>query len=231
MASRNNRICDQGTNSAATRPSSGVLVSPQTQADVMPGRGRAVLLGAGDRDLELPGQERELRVQGAPLPQELAVRPGIDHLVGGDAGPGVARDVADAVAAGLDPVQVGLRQHIHHVGGGGQGDPVELQVVASREVPEASPFAGLADITMVEFPGHPRQRTQLEGRQLAIRHGDAQHRGVPLDVPAVLQPPGLECIVRQFARQVARELVAELRCTGTQERAVEVGVAVHAAAL
>jgi NTE family protein len=51
-------------------------------------------------------------MQRAPLAQDFAVRPRIDDLVGGDAGQRIAGDVADAVAAGLDAVQVDLGQPV-----------------------------------------------------------------------------------------------------------------------
>src|SRR5205085_5716043 len=74
------------------------VVLLQDEADVVPGGGGAVFQGAADRDLELARQEGELRMQRAPLAQDLAVGPRVDDLVGGDAGEAVAGDVADAVA-------------------------------------------------------------------------------------------------------------------------------------
>jgi hypothetical protein len=114
----------------------GVL--QQLQADVVPGDGGAVLVRAGDGDLELARQEGEFRVQRAPLAQDLAVGPRVHHLVGRDAGQRVAGDVADAVAAGLDAVHVDLGQQVHHVGAARQRDPVELQVLARGEVAVAA---------------------------------------------------------------------------------------------
>jgi hypothetical protein len=82
---------------------------------VVPGDGGAVFTRAADGDLELARQEGELGVQRAPLAQDLAVGPRVDDLVGGHAGEAVARDVADAVAAGLDAVHVHGSQQFHHV--------------------------------------------------------------------------------------------------------------------
>ena len=47
---------------------------------------RAVFGGAADGDLEFARQECELRMQRAPLAQDLAVRPRVDDFVGCDAG-------------------------------------------------------------------------------------------------------------------------------------------------
>lgn len=53
---------------------------------------------------ELARQVGELRMEGAPLAQDLGIRPGIDNLVGGDAGELIGCNVAYAVAGGLDRV-------------------------------------------------------------------------------------------------------------------------------
>jgi hypothetical protein len=88
----------------------------------------------GHGDLELARQKRELGVQRAPLAQQLAVGAGVDIFVGGHAGQAVAGDVADAVATGLDAVHVHGRQVVHHVGAALERYPVELAVLARREV-------------------------------------------------------------------------------------------------
>ena len=193
------------------------VVLQQLQADVVPGDGGAVLLGAAHRDLELARQEGELGMQRAPLAQDLAVRARVHDLVRGHAGEAVARDVADAVAAGLDAVHVHRGQQLHHVGGARQRDPVELAVLAGREVRVAA----------VEFAGDARQHAQLRRGQLAVRDGDARHRRVALDVPAVLQPQRPEFVVAQGAGEVALQLVAELRRALSDELLVEFGVGVH----
>ena len=104
-----------------SKPISPASFLRSTQADVVPGGRGAVLARAADGDLELARQEGELGVQRAPLAQDLAVRPRVDDLVGGDAGEAVAGDVADAVAAGLDAVHVDVGEQVHHVGGVGAG--------------------------------------------------------------------------------------------------------------
>jgi hypothetical protein len=110
------------------------LVLDHVQAHVMPARGGAVFAGAGDGDLELAWQKRELGVQRGPLAQDFCVGTGVDDLVGCDTGQRIGGGVADAVAAGLDAVQVHGCQQIHHIGGLAQRNPVELHIGAGGEV-------------------------------------------------------------------------------------------------
>jgi hypothetical protein len=106
----------------------------QDQADVVHLHRRAVGQGAGDGDLELARQEAELGVQGRPLAHHFGPHARIVDLLGRGAGIGVGGDVADAVAAGLDGVQVHLGQGVQDVGRVLQLDPVELDVLAGGEV-------------------------------------------------------------------------------------------------
>ena len=183
----------------------------------MPADRGTVLVGARDRDLELARQESELRVQGAPLAHHFAIGPRVDLLVGGDAGQCVAGDVSYAVAAGLDAVHVDRCQPVHHVGGFCQRDPVVLQVLACREVAVAA----------VELARDRRELMQLAAVELAIGNGHTQHRRMALHVPAVLQPQCAEVVLRQFAGEVAVELVTELGGALAHELAVEFVVGVH----
>ena len=80
---------------------------------------------------------------------------------------------------------------------------------------------------LVEFARQTRQHAQLGAADLAVGHGDAQHGGVALHVPAVLQAQGEELLVAQFAALPALELVAELLGAQLDELAVEIGVSVH----
>ena len=239
------RISCQGRKSRTTVPMIGVRPMPpptRTSKPISPAsflrstrpmscqRGRgAVFARAADGDLELARQERELRVQRAPLAQDLAVRPRVDDLVGGDAGEAVAGDVPDAVAAGLDAVHVDVGEQVHHVGRVGQGDPVELAVLARREVAEAAAAAFVrAAVAAVELARDAGQRAQLLRAQLAVGNGDPRHRRVALHVPAVLQAQRAEVVVGQLAGEVALELVAELRRALMHEVAVEFVVSIHA---
>src|SRR5690606_2339998 len=115
---RHKRVDDRARDRGAAHASAhqdaetdfAIFVLDQVQADVVPGCGRTVFRGAAHRNLELAGQEGELGVQGRPLTQYFAVRAGVDDVVFGHAHHGVGRDVADAVARGLDAVHVDLGQ-------------------------------------------------------------------------------------------------------------------------
>ena len=187
------------------------------QADVVNEDRRAVAGRAGDRDLELARQERELGVQRRPLADELAVRPGVDDLVAGDTGEVVGGDVADAVARGLDGVHPDCRQLGQDVGNALERGPVELQVLPCGDVAVAA-VVGASDV---------RQRAQLQRREQSVRNRDPQHRRVLLHVQAVLQPQRPELVVGQLAGEVAPGLVAELRDALGDEAVVEGVVTVH----
>jgi len=206
-----------------------VVVVHQLEPDVVPAGGRAVLAAAADGDLELARQERELRVQRAPLAQDLAPGARVGDLVGCHARQHVGGDVAHAVAAGLDAVHVDLGQQVHHVGAALEQDPVELKVLPRGEVAEAAALGRAPGVLQVELARDPCQLPQLPRRQHAVRDRHPQHRRVPLHVPAVLQPQRAEVVGAQFAAQVPVELVAVLGRAGVHEPAVEVGVAVHGA--
>jgi hypothetical protein len=88
--------------------------------------------------LNLRGRKVELRVEGRPLADQLAPDEGIDDLVLRHAGEMVGGDVAHAVAGGLDGVHLHggeLGEDLRHLG---QLRPVELQVLARREVAVAA---------------------------------------------------------------------------------------------
>src|SRR3546814_3100900 len=72
------------------------------QADVVHAHGGAVIRRTGHRDLELARQEAEFRMEGRPLPDDLAPQARVLDLVMGGAGELVGGGVADGVAAGLD---------------------------------------------------------------------------------------------------------------------------------
>jgi hypothetical protein len=77
-------------------------------ADVVQAHGRAVGVAGDDRHLELARQVIEFRVERGPLAQQFGIGARIDDFIGGGAGEVVGRGVADAVAAGLDRVQLDL---------------------------------------------------------------------------------------------------------------------------
>jgi hypothetical protein len=82
-------------------------------------------------------------------------------------------------------------------------------------------------VAAIEGARDVAEGAQLRGAQLAVRHRDAQHRRMALDVPAVLQAQRAKLVVAEPAREIARELVAVLRGALVHELAVELGVSVH----
>ncbi len=123
----------------------------QVQADVVDADGCTVLVGAGDGDLELARQEGEFRVVRRPLADQLGPRTRITMFVLRRAGELVGRRVADAVARGLQSVHLDLGQLFEDLRRVSQLDPVELQVLARRE---------MAEIAVIG-PGDVRQLTHL----------------------------------------------------------------------
>jgi len=158
-------------------------------------------------------------VQAGPLPDRLAPDPRVLQLVGRSPGVGVGGDVADAVAAGLDGVQVDGGEGVQDVRGLGQTDPVELDVGPRREMAVAA----------VEAAGDVGKPPHLHGAERAVGNGDPQHVGVQLEVEAVHEAQGLELVLRQFPGQAAAHLVPELCGAVGQDRAVDGVVAVHLA--
>ena len=193
------------------------LVMHHSQADVVHGDGRAVFDGAVDRHLELAGQGDELGVKGRPLAQDFGEGAGIDDLVAGDAGEFVGGDVADAVARGLNRVHFHRGQVKQDVRRLFQLDPVELDVLARREVAVAA-VVGAGDVG---------EHAHLFRRQQAIRHGDAQHVGVTLHVQAVLQAQRQELGLGQLVAEAAPYLVAVLGDALAYDEVVKLVVTVH----
>ena len=217
-----------------------VIRAQHMQADVVPGGGGAVFTRTGDGDLELARQVGKLGVQRAPLAHDLGKRPRVGNLVGGNAGALVTGDIANAVAAGLDAVHIDRGQQVHHIGTVGERNPVELQVLARREVAIAGGERGGAErrlfflgavvnllARLVVVARYFGQHAQLGAGELAIGHGHAQHGCVTLHVPAVLQAQRAKVVVTELAAQVAFKLVTVLRSALPDEMAVEFCVLVH----
>ncbi len=171
----------------------------------------------GDRDLEFARQERELGMEGRPLAQQLAIRAGVLELVGCDAGEGVAGDVADAVAAGLDRVHLHARQFVENGRDVLETGPVVLDVLPRRDV-SVPAIVGARDVC---------ELAHLLAVEHAVGNGDAQHVRVQLHVETVLQPQRLELVLGDFAARCGvrpgrgtggrapRRCVGRTRRTGT----------------
>jgi hypothetical protein len=142
-------------------------------------------------------------------------------IVGSDTGELVGRDVAHAVAGGLDGVHLDVGQFGQDLGHILDLRPVQLQVVARREMAVAA----------VVLAGDVTQLAQLGGTQHAVGHGDAEHRRMALDIQAILQAQRAELVVGQFARFPAADLIAELGDALVDQLAVDSIVFVHETSL
>ena len=179
--------------------------------------GGPVVGRTGDGDLELAGQEREFRMEGGPLADDLAGDARILDLVGGGAGILIGGGVADAVAAGLDGVHLDFRQVLQDVGDVFQLGPVVLDVLARGEVA----------VSLVVAARDIGQLAHLRRRQHAVRDGHAQHVGVNLQVKPVHQAERPEFLFGQLPGEPALDLAAELAGAFRNQRPVVFIVTVH----
>jgi hypothetical protein len=187
------------------------------QADVVHGDRGAVLDGAVDGDLELARQGDEFGVEGAPLAQDLGERARIDDLVRGHAGEFVGRDVADAIARGLDRVHLDRGQVGQDVRGLLQLDPVELDVLARGEV-------AVAAVVACARCG----RTCASARSTAGRRARrcaACRRGAACTGRSAGAAAGI--LLRSAHREAALHLVAVLRDALADDEVVVLVVAIH----
>ncbi len=142
--------------------------------------GRVAPVGArGDRILVLPRQVRPVGVAVEEVGGRIDDRRRVEELVGGDALHGAAGDVADGVAAAAGRRLAGGLEVGEDVGELRELEPVELDVLAGRElaVAAAVEVRGLAD------------RAELGGRELPGRHLHAQHERPDLRLVVVEAPP------------------------------------------
>ena len=175
-------------------------IAVHAKADVMHLHRGPVMRRAGDPDLELARQEGKFRMKCRPLPDDLAPDPRVFDLVGRDPGEVIGRDIANAVAAGLDGMHLHLGQLRQDVRRVGELDPVELDVLARGEMAVAAVVA----------PGDVGELAKLRRIERAVGNGDPQHIGVELQVEPIHQPKGLELLLADLAREPARHLLPEL---------------------
>ena len=127
----------------------------------------------------------------------------VEELVGRDAGPGVAGDVAHGVAAALAARQAGVGELADELGRVVERHVVDLDVLAR------------GDVTLVERRvalDAVREGLQLLGRDPAHRqlHPDHLHVGLALAVDALLQAEADELRLGRLAAQVLRRLGVEV---------------------
>ena len=104
------------------------------ECDVVDAADRPVLVGAGERGLDLARHQLGRRVADEVADVGAGVRGRVEDLVGMDPGPGVAGDVADGVAAALARGEPGLGDLTQQQLGVPQRDMVDLDVLPRRDV-------------------------------------------------------------------------------------------------
>ena len=209
------------TAETATRQDGGldaaIVGAVETNADIVDLDGSTVGAGTSDGNLELARQIGEFRVKRGPLTDQLTPGTWIDCLVVRDTGELVSRGIADAVAAGLDRMHFDLSQFGENRRDIFQLRPVQLQILAGGEV----------SIGTIITTADGRHGAQLDSAQHAVGNGDTQHRGMTLDVEAVLQAQRAEFFISQTARQIAIHLVLELSYPLVDQCLVVGVIAIH----
>src|SRR5262249_37642551 len=127
--------------------------------------GGSVVRRAGYRDLELPRQIREFRVEGRPLPDDLAPDAGIFDFIGSGPRKLVGRGVADAISRSLDRVHLHFGQFAEDRGHVLQRGPIELDVLTGGEMP----------VAFVVDARDMRQAFELARIERTVRNSDTQH--------------------------------------------------------
>jgi hypothetical protein len=156
-------------------------------------------------------------MQRRPLADDLAPDARILDLALGGARILIRGHVADAVAAGLDGMHLDLGELGEDVRRLFELGPVELEVLARREVAVALVVAArdegeLAQLARVERP---------------VRDRDAEHVGVELEVETVHQAQRPELVFGQLAGEPSLHLAAELGDPILHERMIVFVVVIH----
>ena len=159
-------------------PDGPVAVLGRPQADVVDLDPGAVLQAAGHGDLELAGQVGVLAVAGEVGGDGLGHREGLDHLAGIDARHRARAHVAGGVAAGLDGGQAHVPEALPDAGDVGDADPVQLDVLAGREVGVAVAEDRAVVGSLGEGVGRHADLADLRRGHHPAGHLDPHHEGV-----------------------------------------------------
>ena len=152
-----------------------------------------------------------------PLPDDLGPDPGILDLIGCRPGKWIRGDIANAISRRLDGMHFKTGKPVQNIWRLDKLDPVELDVLAGGEMPEAT----------VKITGDSGKSTHLRTRQGTVGNRDPQHVGVKLKIQPVLQPQWLELLLGQRAAQPPLYLVTELCGTASDDIMIDSVIAVH----
>ena len=164
---------------------------------------RAVGVARAEGRLHLAGHQLGGRVADEVARVGRRVGGDVEGLVVRDAGPGVAGDVADRVAAALAGGEAGLADLPDELGGVGEGDVVDLDVLAGGDV---------ALVERRELLDRVGEGLHLLGADAAEGklHADHLHVGLALAVDALLEAEADELLLGLLAAQEAGGLGVEV---------------------
>ena len=172
---------------------------------------RAVLVGPGEGRLDLARHELRRGVADEVAHVRADIWGRVEDLVLADAGPGVAGDVADGVAAALARGQAARGEDAQHVGRVLERDVVHLDVLPRRDV------ALVERHVLLDRVG---ERLHLLGRDPAERelHTDHLHAGLALAVDALLEPEADELVLGRLTVEELRRLGLEVLELALEDR-------------
>src|SRR6202790_4370550 len=156
-------------------------------------------------------------MKGGPLTHEPAPRGGLLKFLRSHPRQVVGSGVADAIAAGLNTMHFHLREFGQDIRNFLELGPIELDVLASSEMPVAAVVAAR----------NASESPQLRRRQETIRDRDPQHRGMALDVQTIAQAQVAKFVLAQQTCEESARLVAKLRDALVHQRFVNCVVPIH----
>ena len=165
-----------------------LLIFEHGQPNVMHCYCGAVFGCAIYRDLEFARQIGEFWMESAPLAQNFGIRTRVNNFICRNARIFIGRDVADAVAGGLNPVHFNCGKISQYIRCFFQLDPIELEILTGREV----------TIAPVVFARDVRKHAHLCRGHHAIGHSNTQHISMNLHIKSVLQSQRTKFIFGQF---------------------------------
>ena len=163
------------------------------EADVVDLGDRAVGVARREGGLHLPGHQLRGRVADEVAGIGRRVGGDVEGLVVGDAGPRIAGHVADRVPAALAGGEAGLADLTDELGGVGEGDVVDLDVLPRGDVA----LVERRELLDRVGKGLHLLRADAAERQL---HADHLHVGLALAVDALLEAEADELLLGLLAR-------------------------------
>ncbi len=199
---------DRGAAAHAQLEALHAVADARDVGDVVDARDRAVLVGRGEGRLHLARHQLRRGVAHEVAHVGADIRGGVEQLALADAGPRVARHVADGVAAALAAREPRVGQLTDRLGGVAQRDVMELDVLARGDV------ALVERRVLLHHVGeglHLLRGDPAEGEL----HADHLDVGLALAVDALLQPEADELGLGDLTAEEA----SRPRCRSRRTRA------------